>query len=168
MLQKSILKHKNYAPVGFSEIVMLIPALDHRNFSHRHIIANITYLRYKHWDLFNWQEERSLKTQVFSSWSCWIIESELEGMGKGRPFLCSCFYKKCKWVDGTGLCISWGYTSLFSSRENSDVLVTVPWLRGGPEVRLLGLESRPWHLPYQGPEAKHLYSLLLCFLLQKK
>lgn len=101
MLQKSTLKHKNYSPLGCSEIVMFIPALVHRNFSHQHIIASSTYLKYKHWDLFNWQEGRSFKTQVFfPSWSCWIIESELEWVGKRHSFLSSCSYKNTsEWME---------------------------------------------------------------------
>lgn len=63
---------QNYTPMGFSD-THAHPCSNPRNFSHWHVLARKTHLRCKHWDLFNWQEEKSFDTQCVSSFTPEVV-----------------------------------------------------------------------------------------------
>lgn len=87
----------------------------------------------------------SIYSKFFFSWSCWIIESKLEGVGEGLPFLFSSFHKNTsEWME-LGLLLVVAFS----------LLGRIPMLNGsavagsrGSKLSLWGFESRPgiYHL----------------------
>lgn len=79
--------------------------------------------------------------------------SELEGAGKKLPFLPSGFHKNTRkgMVLGLLLVVATPGFSLQGRILTSRGRAMAE--SGGSKVRLLGFESRPWHLPSEGPRA---------------